>query len=717
VKPTRFVLIALIGLAVLHAQPAVAQDGGESAGRERVLFSKPDKPALTLAETVEFAIRHSPEIRRVEESYRLASARWQQASGVFDPTISVGPNVGYTQKPIAPFLRSRETDKRKLFSSVADSTAVMTRELWNVLRGWSTQPPACPPGFTFSSPALLMDRRHPSELAMLGISQDMPSLTADLSRAIGGLDLSSICSTPVQQVVVPEAFNHLWRQIDYSGNLGLEGILTSIAEIPRETRWLHAQVSETVAARARLALERLGPMPTDELLRNFGLEASLFKPFRSGLTLGGGFQMQSSEHNFRDRRMDPSFGGLEVAPQFPTAAAFMLDMPLGKGRGGVSVAAPERAAGLSHVAQREDVRHTVAREVFRAIVAYVNLMAAQQNQQFLEQSAARQQLLVELTRQQVEIGDVAAMELDRARARAAMVASALSGARFSVITARLSLAEAIGAEIDDLLDAPLARDGFPQALPPIPDLQALVLSAGTLRRDTRALDYVTQASAVLAAGARSDLRRRFDLSLTSGMRNVYESPFFRFLPDERNPIYSDFETFPPLVSPTRYYAPRGFYRSLSGRWEPFASAVLTLELPFANSAAKGRSAQAEAALRSSRIEASNQDRIVRENIVSTGGALREVAQAIERQKAVVGHSQEILESTIERLRLLEVTLLDALQTEEALTQDELELARMQQVFYSMLARLRYEAGELILFENEGTAAELPRFDPAGFVGR
>jgi outer membrane protein TolC len=197
------------------------------------------------------------------------------------------------------------------------------------------------------------------------------------------------------------------------------------------------------------------------------------------------------------------------------------------------------------------------------------------------------------------------------------------------------------------------------------------------------------------------------------MANTYESPLFFYLPDERQPIISpDPQTFPePGV---RFGVPTGFYRSVTGRYEPFAFASMTIELPFGNNAARGRLLQAQANLQSAEIQAMRLDRVARETIVASESALRRAAESIELLKTSVSASEQTLSATMEQLRIGEATLFNTIRTEDEVLGDRLELIRMLQSYYQTLARLKFEAGTLVTVEGAGGAAEALVFNAAEF---
>ena len=333
----------------------------------------------------------------------------------------------------------------------------------------------------------------------------------------------------------------------------------------------------------------------------------------------------------------------------------------------------------------------------------------------LEESADRQDEIVDLTEQLFAGGEVAAIELERVRARAARVESSVISSRLSVLTARLSLAQTIGLDVTTLSNAPVAEETFAFELPTLPDTESLPDLAVSARFDSSALGYLRNASEVLADAAQADLKRVFDLSISGGLSTFYESPFFRFLPDEEFPIISDFAEAPVGDSPVHFYSPRGQFRAFSGEWKPYIMASLGVTFPFANNRAKGRFAQARASLRRSDIEAGNLDRLIRDNVIEVSGALRYAGPTVELRGESVGFYRQTLDAALERFQAGEQTLVDVLLTEEDWTAERIQLVRARQVFFSTLTRLKFETGELIHFDDMGTPGEIVRFEPFGVV--
>lgn len=747
----RWAIPGLAGLLAVGAVPAEAQTPAQAQGQVQapateVLAPRPyqaatlSQPTVTLGEAVLLTLRHHPAIVQGAQSLRAAAGRYQEARGLFDPTLRLAPSATWTLQQMPPGLRSREFSKRETIRIIRDNFTILTEALRGMIANTSTTPPRCPSDLQllldesgtldFSGTTVNLDLVDPTEAALRGVARSINAVVVDLGQDLGQIDLSDICSRGPRKLFSPEAFLGVWREairvIDFSGGRGLQGVLESVSQIPLETRRLQEEITRTVAQRANIALDRLGPLATDELTRNVTIDANVFKPLRSGLTLGANFQMQAQEHNFVDKPLDPTFGGLDTPPQFFTTFDGVVTVPLGRGRGATATAASERAAEALVEGQEEQLRHGVSEEVFRTVLAYLDVIAAQQRVQVIEASLARQREILRLSDQRVTAGQIAGVELERVRAREATVLGQLNQAQADLNSARVSLADTIGVNVESVDMAPLPAEAFNAAMAGVPDTETLIKQALTLRRDTRAAAARQAAATALYEGARTAARPLFDVSLTVGMSNLYESPFFKYLPDEAEPIIN---TQAPLVTPAvtgtpvppvegvRYWEPRGYYRALTGRFEPFATVKLTWELPFGNNAAKGRVAQARASLSTSTIDMLNLDRVVRENVVEVAGTMARAAEALERWETAVANGAKTYDSQQRLLEAGDVTLIDVLLTEEGLASDQQQLLVQRQTYLSALARLKFELGELVLFDNPGTPAEVVRFLWSGFVGR
>ncbi|HWJ56609.1 MAG TPA: TolC family protein [Vicinamibacterales bacterium] len=706
------------------ALPPVTSSVGTDAVAARPIGAvKTPGPQITLGQAVDLALTYQPRVALAAQDTLTARAQLREAQGLFDTTFTFAPGADYTQQPVAPGFLKQQLNNRTLMKQLHLGFTRANLQLRDILVNSNAPLPRCPLDFNFqfATDAITLDGLDKGEVAALGINQDQfPFVIADLEQSLG-VDLRTFCNGPLNQnpldaVLFDLSYGRLVA-IDQGRPFGLEGILLSGVEAPKEAVRLLAEISEAVAARARLALERLGPLPQDQYTRHVSLRTALNKPWRNGMVTGVELLLESEENNFRDKILDPTFGGAGFPPRFPSSLTFSLLMPLGRGRGNTSVAAQERASVFTVRAREEQGRQVATEEVYRTLLAYIRLIAAQENLKLAQASSERQKVLVGLTDQRVRGGEAARVEGFRAQARAAFVESSVAGAQAELVDARMSLAEAMGIDAATLGEAPGAADRFADVRVDQETVAQLIASAMESRRDRLALDQARQASAALAAGARDDTRRVYDLNFSGGLSQAYESEIFRFLPDEQNPIFSELNPPKQFDETHRYYSPRGYWRGLSGRWEPFVTASISFEIPLGNNAAKGRLAEAQATLRSSEIQYRDRTRLITDNITGVVQTLRAAAEGVQRAREAVDRTTATYEGALAQLRAGELTLIDTLTTEEELLGDQTELLRQQQVYLSTLARLRFESGQLVTFSGVGDPSESLRFMPTEFVVR
>ena len=426
------------------------------------------QPTITLGEAVTLAIRHSPTVAQSAEALHAASGRLRETRGMFDPTVRFLPSASFDLKEMAPFLRAREISKRETIRIIANNFTLLSQALRQMIDASTPITPRCPSGLNLTNGQLSLtgadldlSGRDETEVALLGVNTALQSVLVELGEGLD-VDLSGICRSEPREVISPEYLLGAFRRIDQAGGLGLEGILQSVSQIPRETRILQEEITRTVAQRARLALDRLGPVAQDELKRNITLDLNLSKVFRSGFQVSGDYQMQSQEQNFVDKPLDPTFGGFETPPQFFSSATGTVTIPLGRGRGSAATAAPERAAAAIVTSEQEQFRHDVSEEVFRTVLSYLNLVAAQETVSQLEASEVRQQQILNLSQARVTAGELAQADVARVQASGAGVGGSLAQARSALVSARVALAEQIGVAGRRPAGRPAGRAGIRQ---------------------------------------------------------------------------------------------------------------------------------------------------------------------------------------------------------------------------------------------------------------
>jgi outer membrane protein TolC len=697
------------------------------AGTTYAQTAPPAGVPVSLDEAVRSTLDRSPTLALEARTIDTLAGQLQETSGTFDAILRASPSAGFTQQPLTPSLVGGAKGLRDTLANIEQNFTNLGGVLQIIIRNQQIVPPQCPSNLVFSfggtqfnnaflQQPINVDRIDPAEQTLLGTNTFLNGTA--LGDILGGISLGSICSDPRVIGLARQNFFQVFRTIantgaiDQSGGQGLQAFLNSVTQIEPENRLLQLQISDAVASRARLALQRLGPVPVDDMQRTTGLDVSIFKPFRNGWSVTGDFNLQSQDRNYRDKPYDPAFGGLGQPPQFLSQVALTLNVPLGRGFGYTAIGAPERSSRLVLAAERDTYRHAATEQAFRTTLAYLNVIAARDTLTEYQSSVTRQRRIVQLTDQAVQIGDLPRVETDRTRARATRVESAISSSRAALTAARISLAEAMGLDPERLDAVPTPIESFATAPVALPDADTLVARALALRRDIRARRLRLAASETLAAGARLGLRRRYDFNLNAGFSNIYTSPIYRFLPDEQGTIIP---ATPPPPEAITYYSPRGYYRVFAGRYEPFAVAQFSFQFPFKNSTARGRLQQAQATVTNGKVDVTDLSRSIHDNIVDLADQLRQTAAAIERWQAAVRADEESLQGVLQRFEIREVKLIDTLITEEQATQDRLQLISSWQRYLATLTRLKFETGELLTFGSEGPSIGDYKFDPSFLV--
>ena len=677
-------------------------------------------PIVTLNDAVRLTLQHDPEAALGREEIARARGRVRETRGMFDSKVNAKTTFGWTKTPLQPFLRARENRTRLQLDLLNRAYTIVDRELRASIASLDARPPRCPVGFDLAlrSQSIRIDRQDPLERTLLGTQRDLGDpIAAQFRQGLSGVLVSDVCTSSTSLGLGNDNALGIWRRADQfsGGTLGLNPLLANLPQLPHEQLEAQQEIAYTISRRAALGFERLGATPLDEIKRDFLIEAGWSKPLRNGWFLNSNLRLTSSQTTFVDKVLDPSFGGSAQPILFPSTWTLNLTVPIARGGGRTTVTAPERAAELNLRAENNRLRHTLTERAFGTVLAYLGLVAAQERVQVLTESATRQRELQTLTEQLVKAQELAQIDLNRARANVAAAEAAASDARRARVDAQVTLATAMGVDIASAESLPVAPERFadPKAAP---NAEAMVTAALAARHDRRAIAALREASGILANAARADLRPRYDVTFSGGLANTYDNPLFRFMPDELHPIYSDFEVFPPPgLDPVRFATPTGFGRSLTGRWEPFVNVKMNYELPFSNNRYAGRSFQADSNVRRSTIEVQDLDRRIRDSIFRLTGTLTANAAAIERRRFVIARQREVLQGSLQQLRAGEGTVIDFLSTELDLTREQEQLVDDLLTYFSTLARLQFETGELVRYDGEGLESEAVVFTPDSYV--
>jgi outer membrane protein TolC len=672
-----------MGLLAALALPGLAQEAPASSLE------------LDLDQAVRLTLELSPEIRRTRAEVTLREGRLREASGTFDGVFRLNTTGGYVETELDSDTLGQELQRRQGFFAVGGTYGRLQEDLADRIANRQLQAPICPPGFS----SLRLTDQSGLDLGLnqaicvpVGLGTDSPE--GLVSRA-----LQALFASPARVDLTT-----VMEQLRSTLGLVPDDRLEEIQQLGIEQLERALRLSSVITDGSAIALERLGHIPETEFRNTLALEFKYDKPLRFGSLFSLQARLSGQERRYRGKPLDPAFGGAATENEFRTGFFLSVNQPLGKGRGSVAARAAERAAAARLEAARQRYEHSNAERVRDTILAHINLLAAQESLTLLEKSVASKRTLLEATDALVKAGERARTELARSQASVAEAEAAAAGARLSVIAARSELARVVGLDAARAGVGPAARGSFPTTLVDLPNVAALEQQAALLRLDLGAAKQEEEASSIIVDASRANLRRKLDLSLSVGIASDYRSPFFRVLPDE---YLNDPEE--PRESPVDYYSPKGFWRSLTNKYLPEVRVQFTFELPFGNNSAHGRLEQDQAALQQSRIRTVDLGRVIKENVSGLGSALRAARAEVEHLQAAVNQHEENWKNTQDLQRAGELSLVDTLLTEQDLTNSRLQLIEALRNYEASLARLRFEAGTLVRFQ-EG---EPVGFDLAG----
>jgi len=689
-------------------------------GQAPVAAPQLEAPIVSLSDAVRLTLQHDVEAALAREDIARARGRVRETRGMFDSKLNAKTTFGWSKTPIQPSMRARENRTRLQLELLNTAYGIVDRELRTAIASLDPRPPRCPIGVDLAirDRSVRIDRQDPLERTLLGVSRDLGDpVAAQFREGLSGVGVSDVCTPSTDLGLARDNALGFWRRADTfsGGSLGLNPLLANLPQLPHEQLEAQQEIAYTIATRAALGRLRLGDTPLDEIKRDFMVETGWAKPLRNGWFVSSSFRISSTQQTFVDKVLDPSFGGSPQPILFPSTWTMNLTVPFARGGGRTTVTAPERAAALNLRAESSRLRHTLTERAFGTVLAYLGLVAAQERLQFLTESVTRQRELQTLTEQLVKAQELAQIDLTRSRARTAGAEATLAEARVARVEAQVALARAMAVDIATAESLPVAPERFADPKP-APNAEAMIKAAVAARHDRRAIAALRDASGILANAARADLRQRYDVTLSGGLSNTYDNPLFRFMPDELHPIYSDFEVFPPRgLDPVRFATPQGFGRSLTGRFEPFVNVKITYELPFANNKYAGRSLQAESNVRRSTIEVLDLDRRIRDSIIRLTGTLDANVAGIERRRFVIDRQRAVLQGALQQLRAGESTVIDVISTEADLTREQEQLVQDLLTYFSTLARLQFETGDLVRYDGEGLASEAAVFTPDSYV--
>jgi outer membrane protein TolC len=646
------------GLAVaLAAGLGAALGAGAAGAQEEYVAPRFDygDGRIDLAEAVRLALAHDPNLLLSREDVRLQQGVLGQQRGLFDWTVAFDLSYDYKEQELRNSTIQSERDKRDELSVQNQFTCQQV-------------------GIQDAKIAQLR-----ADLAGAPIDPNDYAATTDgfFQAQLRFFQERLAAATDPQEI----------QALVNSRN----ALLTRELAIAVATR----DEFQELCLETRDALDKLGSIPEFEEFAAGKASFQLSKLYRSGVGFAPFLeatydhtQFPGKRNGFFEPRLENGqpvltefgtplqrfvdFGGKNVEDLYKAEIGFSLNLPLLRGGGAVSVAAPERAAAVDLEASSEILRHAASVTALNAAAAYWSLVAAQERVAVQERSVELQGKLVALTEELIAGDQVPRVERARALAGQANSRAALDGARRDLVSARLALARTLGVDVAGQANAPLAAGSFPA--PPAPDAvraidsSSLAESAVGSRLDRKAARKLVDSGRILADAARHDLADRLDLALTLSANALGEKSFSEAI----------------------------------DRWSgPGGSIALAYEKQVGNRSRRGILGQQEAVVRQRQISAGDLERTIRIAVVETLGSLEQALARLAEAEAAAKYAQETIDAEFEKLRAGASTLIDAILTEQQRTSAVLSVIAARQQVATLLAQLAFEAGQLVEGEGEG----------------
>jgi outer membrane protein TolC len=656
--------VLLLTVGVLCAGASWLCAGAQDRGPDNLSRWEPASSSgdpISLLEATRLTLAHDPGLRQARERALQQLGSVQASKGVFDLAWRGGFTLNLETTLLTDSMRQGEADRRTL----ARAVAIAFEDAAEDLDDWLSDP----------------NREFPDCRDLIELGEDYPEVVFDIELPSGEvITLSAF----IQRYCEYDA-DHLMQLLVIARALGvdtsaIEERLAEITNIEEEV----LDLLRLVASSARQTLRQMGVEPEFNDRTSLTLDLGLSKAYRSGIVFSPGLRLDAVRDDYRGKPLAAGSGGRGFPETITSNFSLALSVPLAKGRGKVSTAAAERASRHTYRAALYSEAHAAATSVRTTAEAYWRLLAAQERVELQRRSASTSARLLEIGQGLVAADELASADLVQVEARVSETRAQLMQARLELLQARLELADAVGAVVRRMEDAPLAADSWPE-LPAANGLATwgageLAGIAVTRRSDAVAARWREQSARVLADGARADLRRRADLSLTVSYRGLDELEW------ERGESMSNVEDL------------FGAYGDALFGYSPGPSAKLgfTFELPFGNNQAEGRYEQARSTFHQSHIRLVNLERIIGTRVEELKHTLGRAILEIERRQASTAAYERLLEAEIEKFESGLTTVVDVILTEDEVISAQLGLLATRESAALLLTELRYELGALVL---------------------
>jgi outer membrane protein TolC len=423
-------------------------------------------------------------------------------------------------------------------------------------------------------------------------------------------------------------------------------------------RRLSVSLTENLVRSPFTHLERLAYQVGHATSENYALNIGMARKNRAGVQILPVLQFSGTRASPPDRT--PQLLG-------QGGITFSVIAPLQRGRGHDLDAASERAGQLEINAAELDFRQEVVKAVYRTIVSYWALQAAEENLGVRIRAVHRGRTRVETLKKLIAGDQAPAGDLVQTEADLTDALADFETAQQDVTQAQASLALALGLSRSGILACGPTVSPLPGPLPEEAKSSTeddLVETGLARRHDLAALTARRKSAATLLPALRSQTRPRLDLRFDVGYTGLTEGG--------------------PVLRPVE---------SLGRQTAGLNSTVkVAYEFPLENHAAEGSLRQQRERLAKLELEVGELTRTIRLDIQTAFLEVQRQDQALRLLSSSVDQYQEALRNEERKHTLGLATILDTLTMEDRLISAKLKKHEAQRGLAQAIAKLQLACG-------------------------
>lgn len=355
---------------------------------------------------------------------------------------------------------------------------------------------------------------------------------------------------------------------------------------------------------------------------------------------------------------------------------FKVNVPLLPLVGDKNYSADTIANKLQYKASLYDLQAVISEAAYNTVIAYWNYVYAHKQLDILKGAMERAKVLLENTKALAKGGEVPKVEIENAMGNLADKVNSCYNAEQLLVETKTTLAQTIGMSYDDLEAYISPADDFPEVRrEKITELVETRMSYIAVAMQKR-MEIGALTERIGAAGAQ----------VTSSRNHI--------LPEVNVQLGLGYEGSNRGEGKENYFA-------ATKKHQPGMdmSVMLVAEYPLGNNTAYGRYEQKTAQLSQLRIQQKELHNTIKSNVLLSVYALRNAVNELEKTEEAVVIYENAFNGERQKFRAGETTLLNIIDIHNRLDNVLINRLSVRKKTAAAIARLRYETGTLISFDD------------------